>query len=86
MKKLNKFFAILVSLAMMATLCVCMAFAAPSYGNGALTGGTITDPATGVITKVLKAGKGTTLPDSVTFTFDYVQKNSADDVNRHMQK
>ena len=28
MKKLNKFFAVLVALAMMATLCVCMAFAA----------------------------------------------------------
>lgn len=58
MKKLNKFFAVLVALAMMATLCVSMAFAA----NPEATTGDATNPANGKITKALEVPKGTTNP------------------------
>ena len=85
MKKLNKFFAILVSLAMMATLCVSMAFAADyNKTDKAVTGGTAADPATGVLTKVLKASKGMTL-EEVTFNFDFTQKKSAEDAEAGLE-
>ena len=63
MKKLNKFFAVLVALAMMATLCVSMAFAedAETY-----------DPADAKIVKYLKIPEGVTIPDD-TFTFTFNQ-------------
>ena len=70
MKKLNKFFAILVSLAMMATLCVCMAFAAEG------------DPEANTndfaVTKLLKVPVGTEIPanTSVQIKFDLVEYNS----------
>ena len=60
MKKLNKFFAVLVALAMMATLCVCMAFAAdpdPDVGT----------PDNAFITKYLDKAEG--VSDDTTFTF-----------------
>lgn len=61
MKKLNKFFAILVALAMMATLCVSMAFAKPD------------DPldnplADSNLVKYFQVAEGVTVPDA-TFTF-----------------
>ena len=54
MKKLNKFFAILVALAMMATLCVSMAFAAPAAQS--------TDLSKSAITKVLDVPDGVASP------------------------
>ena len=57
MKKLNKFFAILVSLAMMATLCVCMAFADNSLQADNVS-----------LNKTLTKNAGTTTPDA-TFKF-----------------
>ena len=69
MKKLNKFFAVLVALAMMATLCVSMAFAAD---DNAITGGTKTDPATATMTKTLVMPNGVTNPNK-EFTFSFVQ-------------
>ena len=72
MKKLNKFFAVLVALAMMAVLCVSSAFAAVEYKDGIVQGGTETEPATGVITKALQMPTGTTTP-ATTFKFDWKQ-------------
>lgn len=66
MKKLNKFFAILVALAMLATLCVSMAFAAP-----AATTDQQGTAANSVITKYLEIPSGETLPDSEVFTFTF---------------
>lgn len=61
MKKLNKFFAVLVALAMMATLCVSMAFAAESpYATAA------TDAK---LTKYLQAGTGVDKPGA-TYNFN----------------
>ncbi len=57
MKKLNKFFAILVSLAMMATLCVCMAFADPAQQADNVS-----------LNKTLTKNAGTTTPNA-TFKF-----------------
>ena len=70
MKKLNKFFAILVSLAMMATLCVCMAFA-----EGTTPAPNTTDFA---VTKLLKVPTGTAIPanSSVNVKIDFVSLNS----------
>ena len=65
MKKLNKFFAILVSLAMMATLCVCMAFA---QGEGKANNS--------YITKYVKLPSGVTIPDE-TFEFEVTPQNGA---------
>ena len=61
MKKLNKFFAVLVALAMMATLCVMSAFAAdtPTY-----------DPAQAKLAKYLQKGTGVDDPGATyNFTF-----------------
>ena len=75
MKKLNKFFAILVSLAMMASLCVCMAFAADSApGSDATVPQGYNDPEA-VIGKYLKVNEGTTVPD-MTVTFGFVAQAS----------
>ena len=60
MKKLNKFFAVLVALAMMATLCVSMAFAAPAESSDSL--------ADSVITKVLDVPAGVASPAA---SFDF---------------
>lgn len=59
MKKLNKFFAILVALAMMATMCVVMAFADPDPNVGT--------PEDAYITKYLDKAEG--VSDDTTFTF-----------------
>lgn len=69
MKKLNKFFAILVALAMMATLCVSMAFAADT---NAITGGTKDAPAQATLTKTLTMPEGVTNPNK-EFTFNFAQ-------------
>lgn len=61
MKKLNKFFAVLVALAMMATLCVSMAFAADEVPTG-------TDK-TAKMVKYLQAGDGVEVPKGMTFNF-----------------
>lgn len=75
MKKLNKFFAVLVALAMMATLCVCMAFAAdPAYdATKEAVVGSEENPAHGYLTKTLQMPEGTTTPDA-DFTFDFQEK------------
>ena len=75
MKKLNKFFAVLVALAMMATLCVSMAFAADTHAQ---TGGTKDNPAKATMTKTLVMPNGITDPQK-TFTFDFVQTIEATD-------
>ena len=62
MKKLNKFFAILVALAMMATLCVSMAFAeTDTYGEALATSG---------LTKVFDVPDGVTRP-AATFKYTF---------------
>ena len=74
MKKLNKFFAILVSLAMMATLCVMSAFAAdgttdegPPWGTG--------DNAK--LVKYLQAGEGVAVPAGTVFNFNFAPRDGA---------
>ena len=62
MKKLNKFFAVLVALAMMATLCVTMAFAEPAAKS--------TDISKSVLTKVFDVPDGVTAPEA-TFQFTF---------------
>ena len=64
MKKLNKFFAILVSLAMMATLCVMSAFAADPID------GQETDPTKAYLVKYLEIDSGVTIPEK-TFYFKF---------------
>ncbi|MBQ8063627.1 MAG: hypothetical protein IJ230_06785 [Clostridia bacterium] len=71
MKKLNKFFAILVALAMMATLCVMSAFAAE---DEVPTG---TDQ-TAQLVKYLQAGEGVDRPDATfNFTLTALEGNPA---------
>lgn len=73
MKKLNKFFAVLVALAMMATLCVSMAFAKSSTTNA-------TDPyenATITVSKIFKIPAGVESP-AESFAFS-ISKVSVDD-------
>ena len=70
MKKLNKLFAILVALAMMATLCVSMAFAA-------WTEGTDTEAKNAVLTKRVETPNETTLKEG-SFVFTFVQKTADD--------
>lgn len=68
MKKLNKFFAVLVALAMMATLCVSMAFAENTtpYATG---------PEAAKLTKYLQAGEGVDLP-AATYSFHFAPDSS----------
>lgn len=75
MKKLNKFFAVLVALAMMATLCVSMAFATDEQaGKGVTpTGNQLSDKA--IIGKYFQVADGVTVPDA-TFTFTFTAKPS----------
>ena len=62
MKKLNKFFAVLVALAMMATLCVCMAFAEGEAPTAT--------PDNAKLVKYLEVPEGTAVPTVVNvFTF-----------------
>ena len=72
MKKLNKFFAVLVALAMMATLCVSMAFAEKPAD------------ATADISKTLSLPVGTKIPgDTYTFRFTQItnDENAISDAN-----
>ena len=84
MKKLNKFFAILVSLAMMATLCVSMAFATTdSEAAGALA----KDASDAKLVKYLQAGKGVTKPDaSYNFSVTSTTANAAAATNTTIAK
>ena len=75
MKKLNKFFAILVALAMMATLCVSMAFAVEDTAAGSETSADGKQSADALISKYLKVNDGTSVPDA-TFTFTFTAKDS----------
>ncbi len=70
MKKLNKFFAVLVALAMMASLAVTMAFAAPE-DEDAPAAKTTTAP----ISKVLNVPQGTAVPAGATATFTFTNAN-----------
>lgn len=65
MKKLNKFFAVLVALAMMATLCVSMAFAESGTTS---TGVKWADGNDAKLVKYLQAGNGVDLP-AATYNF-----------------
>ena len=67
MKKLNKFFAVLVALAMMATLCVMSAFAEdPDPAT----------PQTAKLVKYLQIPEGTSVPDA-TFTYTFADNMDA---------
>ena len=74
MKKLNKFFAVLVALAMMATLCVSMAFAEDTEPGKDLTPSEQQKSADARIGKYLTIPAGVDVPD-VTFTFNF-ERNS----------
>ncbi len=67
MKKLNKFFAVLVALAMMATLCVMSAFAAE---------GDVPVAKTAYLTKYLELGKDVNVPNA-TFTFNIIPQSDS---------
>ena len=75
MKKLNKFFAVLVALAMMATLCVSMAFAEDTEPGKDLTPSEQQKSADARIGKYLTIPAGVDVPD-VTFTFNFEAKPS----------
>ena len=78
MKKLNKFFAVLVALAMMATLCVSMAFAVDEQEGSDKTPGEGQSSAAAVMSKTLTIADGVAVPDA-TFTFDFTPKASDTD-------
>ena len=67
MKKLNKFFAALVALAMMATLCVSMAFASPKDPDETKNEIAASEA---YLTKYLKIDEGVTVPNA-TFTITF---------------
>jgi hypothetical protein len=71
MKKLNKFFAVLVALAMMATLCVSMAFAEDTVPTGTA--------ASAQLVKYLQKGEGVDTPDA-TFNFHFAPQDGAPEV------
>ncbi len=75
MKKLNKFFAVLVALAMMATLCVSMAFA---FDDNVPAGDNVSENAANAyLVKYLKIKEGVTIPDDTyTFTFEPVASST----------
>ena len=72
MKKLNKFFAVLVALAMMATLCVSMAFASPADLDESQKEVAASNA---YMTKYLKIDEGVTIPNA-TFKFTFTPKAS----------
>lgn len=75
MKKLNKFFAVLVALAMMATLCVSMAFAADKADGE----GEKSEPATANLVKYLELGDSVTNPN-VGFQFNFAAESNTANV------
>ena len=75
MKKLNKFFAVLVALAMMATLCVSMAFAADKAdGEGEKAA-----PASANLVKYLELGEKVANPN-VGFQFTFADAGNTANV------